>query len=157
MSVPLRTAVDADLDALRSVYRRASLSNDRDREMLLAHPDALEFAGDAIAEGRTFVAEVDEQLVGFATIGRLEDGVVELDDLFVHPDVQRRGIGRALVAEAAARARRAGAGRIDVTANPDALAFYAAVGFVAVGEAGTRFGPAPRMSLEIRVAANDQP
>ena len=157
MSVRLRTAIDDDLDALRDVYRRASLSNDRDREILLSHPDALEFAGDAIVDGRTIVAEVDGQLVGFATIGRPENGGVELDDLFVDADAQRRGIGRALVDEAGARARHAGAVRIDVTANPDALAFYVSVGFVVVGEAETRFGVAPRMSLEIRDVRTEQP
>jgi hypothetical protein len=40
-----------------------------------------------------------------------------------------------------------GATRIDVVANPQAVALYQAVGFSAVGEAQTRFGPAPRMSL----------
>jgi hypothetical protein len=60
------------------------------------------------------------------------------------------------VREIAARARAAGAVRIDVTANPDAVAFYESVGFVAVGEAETRFGPAPRMRLEIREAEPDR-
>jgi hypothetical protein len=35
-----------------------------------------------------------------------------------------------------------------VTANPRALDFYAAVGFVACGTASTRFGPAPRLRRE---------
>ena len=60
------------------------------------------------------------------------------------------------------RSRRGGNDRVkgevcvDVTANPDALAFYESVGFVAVGEAETRFGPAPRMRLEIREAEPDR-
>ena len=157
MSISLRSAHTNDLDVLRDVYRRASLSNDRDRDVLLAHPDALDFAGDAIEDGRTIVAELDAQPVGFATFGRPEGGVVELEDLFVDPDAQRRGIGRALVAGAGFLAGRAGGRRIDVTANPDALGFYASVGFLVVGEAETRFGPAPRMSLEIRDRRNASP
>ena len=39
-----------------------------------------------------------------------------------------------------------GAARIDVVANPQAVAFYEAVGFDPAGEARTRFGSAPRMS-----------
>ena len=39
--------------------------------------------------------------------------------------------------------------RIDVVANPQALAFYDAVGFKPAGEAQTRFGSAPRMSLAV--------
>jgi ribosomal protein S18 acetylase RimI-like enzyme len=44
-------------------------------------------------------------------------------------------------------ARERGATRIDVVANPQAVAFYEAVGFRPAGEAQTRFGPASRMSL----------
>ena len=40
-----------------------------------------------------------------------------------------------------------GATRLDVVANPQAVAFYEAVGFQPAGDAQTRFGPAPRMSL----------
>jgi GNAT superfamily N-acetyltransferase len=157
VTVQLRSAVHQDLDALRDVYCRSSLSNPSDRDALLAHPDALEFVGDAIDDGRTLVAVDGGRIMGFATLGQAVDGSVELDDLFVDPDAMRRGIGRALVAEAAARARSSGCFRIDVTANPDARAFYESVGFVDTGAAETRFGPAPRMSLEIHEAAPDPP
>ena len=61
----------------------------------------------------------------------------------------RAGIGRRLVEDATRVARERGATRIDVVANPQAVAFYEAVGFTYVGDAQTRFGPAPRMSLSI--------
>jgi ribosomal protein S18 acetylase RimI-like enzyme len=147
--VQFRTALSTDLDALRDVYRRSSLANDSDREVLLAHPDALEFTGDGIDEERTLVAVQAGQILGFATAGRIVDGAIELDDLFVDPECQRQGIGRALVTELAARARRVDVTRVEVTANPDALAFYEAVGFRTTGSAETRFGPAPRMTLDL--------
>jgi len=156
LTVQRRTATPSDLDAIRDVYRRSSLSNERDREVLLAHPDALDFPGDGIDDGRTVVAVHDGRIVGFATLGPVVGGAVEVDDLFVDPEHQRHGIGRALVTEIAARAHASGGVHVDVTANPDALAFYESVGFVAVGEAETRFGPAPRMRLEIREAEPDR-
>ena len=61
----------------------------------------------------------------------------------------RGGVGRRLVEDAMRMARERGAKRIDVVANPQALAFYEAVGFRPTGEAQTRFGPAPRMSLTL--------
>jgi hypothetical protein len=73
----------------------------------------------------------------------------ELDGLFVEPRWMRTGVGRRLIADAVEIARERGAARIDVVANPQAVAFYAAVGFTAAGEAQTRFGPAPRMSLSV--------
>jgi GNAT superfamily N-acetyltransferase len=75
--------------------------------------------------------------------------VLELEDLFVDPDWMRRGIGLALVADAVATGRARGAARIEVTANPHALAFYGQAGFVPSGSIETRFGPAARMRLEI--------
>jgi GNAT superfamily N-acetyltransferase len=59
----------------------------------------------------------------------------------------RTGVGRRLIEDAARIARDGGATSIDVIANPQALRFYERVGFVSVGEATTRFGPAPRMTL----------
>jgi predicted N-acetyltransferase YhbS len=61
----------------------------------------------------------------------------------------RAGVGRRLVDDAKRIARERGATRIDVLANPQAVAFYEAVGFVPAGQAQTRFGPAPRMSLPL--------
>jgi N-acetylglutamate synthase-like GNAT family acetyltransferase len=59
-----------------------------------------------------------------------------------------RGVGRALVEDAAARATSQGAERIEVTAGP-AQAFYEKVGFDLIGVTQTRFGPAVRMRREL--------
>jgi hypothetical protein len=48
-----------------------------------------------------------------------------------------------------ARAAERSATRIEVVANPQAVAFYEAIGFTRCGDAQTRFGPAPRMSLTV--------
>jgi GNAT superfamily N-acetyltransferase len=73
----------------------------------------------------------------------------ELDGLFVEPEWMRGGVGRRLVEDATLLARERGAARIDVVANPQAVAHYEAVGFVAAGAVQTRFGTAPRMSLPV--------
>ncbi|MET7396913.1 GNAT family N-acetyltransferase [Dactylosporangium sp. NPDC005572] len=73
----IRTATAADLPALRHVYREASLSNPADAPLLLARPEFLVFAGEHVAAGRTWVAEDDDRIVGFAT---LTDGP-ELEDV----------------------------------------------------------------------------
>jgi GNAT superfamily N-acetyltransferase len=147
-AVAIRVARAADLDAIRSVYRRASLSNAGDREALLANPDALEFDPTPVEEGLTRVALLGTRVVGFAT-ARPTGDALELDDLFVDPDVRRRGIATALVREVERQARAAGVTRVDVTANEHALAFYGSVGFTAVGTVATRFGPAPRLALRL--------
>ncbi len=63
----IRLGTSADLAATTSVYRRASLSNTGDRDNLLAHPEYLILGPEGLAEGRTYVAEEEGSLVGFAT------------------------------------------------------------------------------------------
>jgi len=149
VTVVIRDSVPADLDALRDVYRRSSLSNDDDRASLLAHPEVLEFPGPATDDGRTRVAVTgDGRLVGFATT-LIAGDAAELDDLFVDPGWMRRGIGRALVLDAIEIARDRGAGRVEVTANPHALVFYQRAGFTVDHEVQTQFGPGSRMHVDV--------
>ena len=144
----IRLGVPGDLPAASDVYRSASLSNAGDREMLLAHPEYLVLGPEGLAEGRTYVAEEEGSLVGFATWNEAA-GIVELEDLFVEPGWRRRGIATALVDRIAQVLRVRGVERLEVTANPHAMGFYHAAGFIDCGVADTVFGAAPRMALAI--------
>jgi GNAT superfamily N-acetyltransferase len=146
----IRDAVLSDRPKLRDIFWQASLTNEGDRDAMLSSTEALEpeaFAG----RGRVRVAtSPDGTIVGFATVC-----VAELEDLFVDPEWMRQGVAAALVHDAAEYAHREGTPRIDVTANPHALAFYEAVGFVGVSETETPFGtPGVRMHLETGNAAS---
>ena len=145
----VRTAVADDLPVLRAIFRRASLGNADDSAALLAHPEALVLPDTEVLAGHTRVAiDTDGVPVGFATV--VGTGPVrELDDLFVEPAHQRRGIGAALITDAVALARRSGAVRLEVTANPHASRFYAAVGFEPDGEVATELGTGVRMHLDL--------
>jgi GNAT superfamily N-acetyltransferase len=70
-----------------------------------------------------------------------------LEDLFVEPGWMRRGIARALVECIAGVLRARAVQRLEVTANPHALGFYQAAGFIDCGVTETVFGSAPRMVL----------
>ena len=144
----IRLGVPADLPAASDVYRSASLSNAGDRDNLLAHPEYLILRPEGLAEGRTHVAEEDGSLVGFATWADTA-GTTELEDLFVDPGYRRRGIGTALLNRITQVLRARGAERLEVTANPHAMEFYRAAGFIDCGAADTVFGTAPRMVLPV--------
>jgi GNAT superfamily N-acetyltransferase len=145
----IRLGTPADLAALADVYRTSSLSNPGDRGRLLAHPEHLVLEPDGLAEGRTHVAEENGSVVGFATWAEA-DGGMELEDLFVDPKWMRRGIATALVNCIADVLRARGVDTLEVTASPDALGFYHAVGFVEIGVAETAFGSAPQLMLRLR-------
>ena len=142
----IRLGTPADLAAASSVYRRASLSNEGDRDNLLAHPEFLILGPEGLAEGRTHVAEQDGTVVGFATWAEA-DGTVDLEDLFVDPDYRRRGIASELVRRIAEVLRARGVQRLEVTANPHAMEFYRSAGFTDYGTADTEFGTGARMVL----------
>lgn len=144
-----RLATDADLAVLRDLFRRASLSNENDRANLLATPEALHWAGDGIAEGRTrVVVDVGGSILGFATVVDI-DGGQELVDLFVDPDARRQGVATRLVLDAVSEGRRSGVPWIEVTGNQHAAEFYASAGFVRIGDEQTLFGPAPRLRRDL--------
>ena len=143
----IRIGTLADLPGAASVFRRASLSNGGDRDNLLAHPEYLILGPEGLAEGRTYVAEEDGSVVGFATWAAGAGGVTELEDLFVDPDWRRRGIAAALVSQIVDVLRAQGVRCLEVTANPHAEGFYTAAGFVDCGVAETDFGAAPRKRL----------
>jgi GNAT superfamily N-acetyltransferase len=145
----IRLGTPSDLDRIAEVYRSASLSNPGDRDRLLAHPEYLVLDPDGLTEGRTHVAEENGSVVGFATWAETDGGGMELEDLFVDPQWMRRGIATALVACVADALRSRGADTLEVTASPDALAFYRSVGFIDVGVAQTSFGSAPQLQLRL--------
>ena len=153
MTAPLtfRLAVPAERSALEDLQRRASLMWEDDRAAVLAHPDAIDLPIEQITSGRTIVAERAGQLLGFAVVLRRDDGDAELDGLFVEPVQWRHGIGRALVEQVEQLATADGSATLWVTAHTRALGFYGSCGFVVVGEAATRFRPAPRMRKSIDV------
>jgi ribosomal protein S18 acetylase RimI-like enzyme len=154
MSLIIRTAGPDDLPQVRTVYRRSSLSNEGDRDGLLHHPEYLVLPDEGLLEGRTRVAELSNRgIVGFATIER-QSGTAELVDLFVDPDSMRQGVARALVDDAVASLANDGIIALEVTANPHALAFYTAMGFVVVDRVATPLGAGVRMRL--RCGAEDK-
>ena len=146
----VRPARIEDHGRLTQVYRDASLSNPGDRAALLAHPDALILDESLISRGRVRVATLaDGQVIGFASTSPTDSGSLELDDLFVDPPWQRRGVGLALLKALEVEARRDGIVRLEVTANDHAFEFYRSAGFETDDRVETELGAGSRMHLEI--------
>ncbi|QIG41813.1 ribosomal protein S18-alanine N-acetyltransferase [Nocardioides anomalus] len=84
---------------------------------------------------RYLVAEVDGRVVGHA-VASLVDDVAELQRIAVDPEQRRQGLATRLLADVLETAGREGAARLLLEVredNVEALAFYAAHGFVEVG------------------------
>lgn len=74
----------------------------------------------------TVVAELDGRLVGFAQVDPADE---RLRALFVDADLQRRGVGRALLAHVEQRAALRGCARLHGAMSLNAVSFYASAGF----------------------------
>jgi GNAT superfamily N-acetyltransferase len=146
----IRHASAEEAPELELLQRRSSDVWEAYREQLAANPDAIELPESFIDNGWVRVAvDEAETPIGFSVVVPTNGPAHELDGLFVEPAHMRRGVGRALVEDAAARASGQGAEYLEVTAGP-AQGFYETVGFDLVGAAETRFGPAVRMRRELR-------
>jgi GNAT superfamily N-acetyltransferase len=89
---------------------------------------ALNVSEDDIAAGRVLVAADDAGLViGMACV-LPESDTADLDALFIDPPAIGSGAGRALFEAAVALARRQGARRMTILADPNAAAFYERMG-----------------------------
>ncbi len=94
---------------------------------------------------------MDGSLAGFLVMLPVVERIAELEGLFVEPAWWRRGIGTALLIDAIEWGRAQGAIAMEVTANPQALGFYGAFGFVRLNDVSTRFGPSHRLRCSCAV------
>ena len=92
-------------------------------------------------------ADDEDAVVGFYGLSELADDRVELEALFVEPSRIGSGVGRALIEHAIGRASALGASRMLIQGDPNAEAFYLAVGASQVGERPS--GSIPGRSLPL--------
>jgi N-acetylglutamate synthase-like GNAT family acetyltransferase len=99
--------------------------------------DALQVSVKEIAAGDVWVATTaDGSIAGVVALAPGEQpDTLDLNKLFVEPRRMRGGVGRALLDHATREARRRGATRLTILADPYAAPFYERAGARRVGEA----------------------
>ncbi|CAD0183644.1 N-acyltransferase YncA [Ruegeria sp. THAF57] len=160
----IRKAKVTDADAV------AKITNQIIRDTLvtftIAERDVGSIASDIQARGPAFlVAELDGQVVGFATYGpfRSGPGYAQCREHSVQlaPKSRGHGTGRALMAALEAAARDEGVHVLVAgisSANPAAISFHAAIGFEKVGcmpEVGSKWGKRLDLVLMQKILAAD--
>lgn len=148
MVIFIRAAREEDRDTLGALKLRSSLAWGDHIEELQALPEAREVSAARLPH--VIVAEHDEEIVGFTTV-LVGNGSIqaELEDLFVAPEIWRRGIGRQLLAEAERHAAMLGAQSLHVVAGERARPFYEASGYRFAGAIATDFAPAVELHKDI--------
>jgi GNAT superfamily N-acetyltransferase len=92
------------------------------------------------------VAQSGGRVVGCCLLTRESPTLVQLRAMAVEPGLQRRGVGRALVAFAEKLAREGGGEEMQLEGRVVALGFYAALGYVAEGDEYLKVGVPHRLA-----------
>jgi putative acetyltransferase len=159
--LPLLSAIE--LAAATSLAGHAPAS-------VLAETTSLAELEDAQQRGYLWVARADDVPVGFAHVKMLEPGIAHLQEIDVHPEHGRRGLGRRLVITVCRWAATNGYSSVTLTTFRDVpwnMPFYARLGFeeippeelspamLSVIENETRRGMDPRRRAAMRRSISD--
>jgi putative acetyltransferase len=129
----IATARPADLPLLPAIELAAArLLFGRAPEAVLTEVTSQAILRKAQSLGRLWVALADDVPVGFAHVEILEAGSAHLEEIDVHPDHGRRGVGTMLVQTVCAWAAATGYGSVTLSTFRDVpwnMRFYARLGF----------------------------
>ena len=128
-SMRLRPARPDEADALGALCMRSKAHWGYDAAFMAACAPFLVVPAEAIARGDVEVAvDASDRPLAFAQLASRRGDAIELDKLFVEPGLIRAGLGILLLRWAMDTARRRGARRLVILADPDAAAFYEKAG-----------------------------
>ena len=141
MTWSLSKARPADAPALTAIAMSSKASWGYPQEFMDACRRELTITAARIArESMTVAVGEDDEILGFVAV-TTDREVADLADLFVVPDGQGGGVGRALFEAACEAARVAGCGTLTIEADPHAVEWYERRGAVLVGEAPSKSIP----------------
>jgi GNAT superfamily N-acetyltransferase len=128
MRAQVRSAKLDEAASLTALCVRSKAHWGYDAAFMKLSAAALAVNEDDIAAGRVLVAVDDaDHVIGMACV-LTEGDTADLDALFIDPPAIGSGAGRALFDAAVALARRQGARRMTILADPNAAAFYERLG-----------------------------
>ncbi len=131
----IRRAESADGAPIREIAVRSKGYWGYDRERLRAWAEKLDLLGREI-----WIAEDRGKPVAWLALLPPDDGVVELDDLWVDAPAIGRGVGSELFRFARERARALGGSALRWEAEPNAVGFYERMGAETIGTATSSWG-----------------
>lgn len=128
-AITFREAVQKDADLLTAICRRAKASHGYDEAFMAAVWDDMVMPAELIARDTVMVAEIEGREVGFAHLMPIDrPDTIYLENLFIEPDTQGLGVGKALFNWALTEAEARGYAWLEWDSDPNAAAFYEKVG-----------------------------
>ncbi len=155
-TVTLRPARVDEAEALSALTRRSKQSHGYSDEFMARFMSVgdMVITPESISQNPVMVAEIDGRVTGFAHLKPLDHpDAVCLEDLFIEPDAQGKGVGRVLFDWALAMAAERGYDWLEWESDPNAAGFYEKMGGEKIGETKStliegRVLPAYRMRVK---------
>ncbi|HTG02492.1 MAG TPA: GNAT family N-acetyltransferase [Bradyrhizobium sp.] len=151
MPLAIRPPTIDDLAGLSDLCLRSKAVWGYDEKFMEACRGELSFGLRDLELTPIAVAEHDGRLIGVAQL-KVVDDEADLLKLFVEPSVLRSGAGKALLAWATDVAKKLGAKRLSIEADPDAAPFYRRMGAYDVGQAPSGSVPGrmlPKLAMNL--------
>ncbi len=149
----LRIAKVEDAEPLTALALRSKSYWGYDDAFMKAATAELTVTPERIETEEITVAVSGGTIAGMVALRRSsEDRVLELEDMFVDPSHIGTGLGSLLMAHTEMRARKRGARRVEVNADPHAQGFYERCGYRLIGTCVSTSIPGrtlPRLALNL--------
>jgi len=151
--VTIRRARPDEAGLLTGLAFRSKASHGYDQAFMEACRAEMTVTSADFERRRFWIAESEDGgVLGFAGLWPVEDGVAEVDPIYVEPVLKGTGVGQVLWAQLERHARAGGAARLGLDSDPHAVGFYERMGCRVVGEAPSGSIPGrmlPRMEKRL--------
>ncbi len=122
-----------------------------EKEQLIKWKNDLTITEDYIEKNETFKLIVDDKIIGYYSIVKLENNIIKLDNLFLFPGFIGKGFGKILMNDCINKAKEQNIRKIILDSEPNAENFYKSFGFEVYAKLETsidnRFLPQMELSL----------
>ncbi len=143
----IRRAQPSEAGALSELALRSKGHWGYAPDFLAACREDLALSRDDIATSAVYVHAEGNVALGYYRLLLQDDGVAELDALFVEPSAMGQGVGKRLWQHAVVTAREQGCSAMVFQSDPHAEGFYLAMGAERIGESASTVTPGRMLPL----------
>lgn len=150
--IEIRRATSDEADRLTTLAHAAKRHWNYPQEWIDSWDSDLTLTPEFIAHNEVFVAIIDNAIAGCCALV-CSESLAELEHMWIYPEQMGKGVGSALFEYARRRAGDLGFSELELSADPNAEAFYERMGARRIGDIpADMFGQSrvlPRMRLDL--------
>lgn len=146
----IRKAVREEASKLTEIAHDAKRYWGYPESWILHWQKELTISPQLIAETDVYVAEGNDQLLGFYALSPAGDQV-ELEHLWVRPEHIGTGVGKELFIHAMQRAAQQNFSQMNISADPNAASFYEKMGAIKTGDVTSEVEGQPRVLPRLKI------